>query len=399
MAEIKEEIMQVLTQMRAEHKTAIEEATKNGATISGEAKANVATMNKRIDELELKLQKKEVVLPGESKLDEKKTAEKKAFLSWMRHGKRDMDPSERKALVEDATGQILVPEDLEAEVYRLLPGLTPMRGLCTVRTTGRDRVRVRGISDVTVGWGKLETGAAIPESTPVPVEAYIYVEDLYGLAKIGEDELMDSDANLAAFLADSFAVALATAENTGFVVGTGHALQQPGGIAVNAVLRAGLTTGCGANAAGTYGNSWTTDDTVLINDLLRCEYRLPVQYLAGATWLFNRTTELAARILQAAGTGAYLWQPSLLVGQPNQFDGFPIANSSDMNFPADTLAATNVIFGNFKRGYAIIDRLGMTLQRLDELYAESGLVGFKVHKRVGGGLIRPEPFMIIVNDI
>ena len=397
--ELKEEIMSVLTQMRAEHKTAVEAATKSGEAMSAEAKANIDKMNKKIDELELKLNKQALVLPGETKLDEKKTAERKAFLSWMRHGKRDMEPGERKALVEDTTGQILVPEDLEATIIRALPGLTPMRGLCTVRTTGRDRIRVRGITEVTVGWGKLETGAAIPESTPVPIEAYLYVEDLYGLAKLGEDEMMDSDANLQAFISDSFSNALAVEENTGFVIGTGHALQQPGGIAVNAVLRAGLTTGCGANAAGTYGNSWTTDDTVLVNDLLRCEYRLPVQYLAGATWLWHRTTELAARVLQAAGTGQYLWQPGLQVGQPNNFDGFPIANSSDMNFPADTLAATNVIFGNFKQGYAIVDRLGMTLQRLDELYAESGLVGFKVHARVGGGLIRPDAFMIIVNDV
>jgi predicted phage gp36 major capsid-like protein len=30
------------------------------------------------------------------------------------------------------------------------------------------------------------------------------------------------------------------------------------------------------------------------------------------------------------------------------------------------------------------------VQRLNELYAESGLVGFKVHRRVGGGVIRGE---------
>ena len=46
MAEIKEEIMQVLTQMRAEHKTAVEAATKSGEAMSAEAKANIATMNK-----------------------------------------------------------------------------------------------------------------------------------------------------------------------------------------------------------------------------------------------------------------------------------------------------------------------------------------------------------------
>lgn len=400
MAEIKEEIMQVLTQMRAEHKTAVEAATKSGEAMSAEAKANIAKMNQKIDDLEFKLNKREVILPGEApKLDEKKAAQKAAFFKWIRGGKANMEPAERKALVEDATGLILVPEDLEAEIIRALPGLTVMRQICGVRNTSRDKVRVRSLTEVSVGWGKLETGTLITESTMVPTEDYIYVEDLYGLTKVGEDELADTDANLQAIIASSFADAIAAAENKAFVVGTGHTTQQPAGIAVDATLRTGLTSGCGAAADTTYGISWATDDTVLINDILKAEYELPAQYRKGASWLWHPKTEYDARHLQAAGTGAYLWQPSLQVGMPNQFDGFPVYNSSDMNFPLDTLAATNVVFGNFKMGYMIVDRQGITLQRLDELYAESGLVGFKVHFRVGGGPVRFPAFQLIVNDV
>ena len=47
------------------------------------------------------------------------------------------------------------------------------------------------------------------------------------------------------------------------------------------------------------------------------------------------------------------------------------------------------IFGDFQRGYRVIDREGIGIQRLSELYAEAGLVGFKVHARVGGYPIRP----------
>jgi len=47
------------------------------------------------------------------------------------------------------------------------------------------------------------------------------------------------------------------------------------------------------------------------------------------------------------------------------------------------------IFGNFQFGYRILDRKGITIQRLNELYAEAGLIGFKVHARVGGYLIKP----------
>ena len=54
-----------------------------------------------------------------------------------------------------------------------------------------------------------------------------------------------------------------------------------------------------------------------------------------------------------------------------------------------------VIFGDVRAGYRVIDRLGMTLQRLVELYSEQGLIGFKVHFRVGGGVIRPDALRIL----
>jgi HK97 family phage major capsid protein len=399
MAEIKEEIMQVLTQMRTEHKTAIEAATKSGEAMSAEAKANITKMNQKIDDLEFKLNKKELILPGEkgAKSEEQK-ARNAAFFKWVRGGKAAMEPAERKALVEDASGLILVPEDLEADVIRALPGLTVLRNLCTTRTTNRDRIRARSLTEVTVGWGKLETGALIPESTMVPTDANIYVEDLYGLTKVGEDELQDTDLNLQALISNSFSNAIATAEEAAFMVGAGHASQQPTGLTVDAVLNAGLVAGGGPANYITYGKFWATDDTVLLNDILAVEYLLPPQYLQGASWVMHRTTEAAVRVLQAAATGQYLWQPSLLVGQPNNIDGYPVYNNNSMAIPADTTTGLNILFGNFKQGYLILDRMGMSVQRLDELYAEAGLVGFKAHFRVGGAVIRPNAFRFCCND-
>jgi HK97 family phage major capsid protein len=70
-----------------------------------------------------------------------------------------------------------------------------------------------------------------------------------------------------------------------------------------------------------------------------------------------------------------------------------------MKYAADTTAGINVIFGNFTLGYRIIDRMGMTIQRLDELYAEAGLIGFKAHFRVGGDIIRRDAFAVLCNDV
>jgi len=97
---------------------------------------------------------------------------------------------------------------------RTLPKITAIRGLAANRVISKDKIKISSLDEVAVGRGKLETGSDIPESTPTPgAPTYRYVEDLYGLAKIGEDELMDSDFNLQNILVDSFSRAIAEAED------------------------------------------------------------------------------------------------------------------------------------------------------------------------------------------
>jgi HK97 family phage major capsid protein len=169
-------------------------------------------------------------------------SEDRVFLQYIRQGAANMDPSERKALVEDSTGQYLVSPAIETEVQRSLADLVVVRQLASKRTIDKDRVKVRDITEASVAWGKLETGTEIAESDITPSESIKYVEDLYGLVKIGEDELMDSDFDLAVFLADSFARAIAEKENLGFLKGSGHDSSEPEGICVDATLLANTKT-------------------------------------------------------------------------------------------------------------------------------------------------------------
>jgi len=304
--------------------------------------------------------------------------EKKAvFFKWMRG---DVLTKEEKALVSDATGQILIPEALEAEIYRSLPKVTVVRGLATVRQINTDRIRKRSLTEVQVGWGKLETGTTITESTLVPSEDHQYVEDLYGLAKIGEDELADTDVALESIVADSFVRAIAEAEDTAFIAGRGHASREPEGILTGTNIEA-----INAGQAGAI----TTDDVISL-----C-YALRPQYRKNAVLIMNSKTEKALRLLKTTD-GVYLWQPSLQAGAPATFNGYPVYNQDDIpNIPQAGTAAKVIIFGDLRAGYRILDRLGVTVQRLVELYAENGLVGFKAHFRVGGGVIRPDAIKVL----
>ena len=302
-----------------------------------------------------------------------------AFLDYVRHG-ANMHPDSQKALVEDATGQYLVSPAIETEIERVVEELVTIRGLASKRTIDKDRLQVRGMTEVTMSWGKLETGSDIPESDLTPsAPVYKYAEDLYGLSKVGEDELADSDVELAAYLADSFGRVIAEKENEAFIKGAGHGSQEPEGITLDATLISNTVVTAVSGA-------------VTVEKFLEMIYQVPAQYRKGSTFIVNSLTELELRKLRwkdAAGTyeGGFIWQQSIQAGLPNTFLGYGILSDDNM----ETLAGTEkviAIFGNYVRGYKIIDRKGISIQRLSELYSEAGLVGFKCHARVGGYMIK-----------
>ncbi|MFC5993547.1 phage major capsid protein [Pseudonocardia hispaniensis] len=314
--------------------------------------------------------------------DDRAGERRAAFAQFLRRGRTALAP-EQRALVENSDGEILVPEELEAEIIRSLPALTIFRAICSVRTIGSNRVRRRSLGEVSVGWGKLETNAqTLTDSMPgTPTEEYTYVEDLYGLAKIGEDELDDSDVNLEAHVRDSFARALGETEDTAFAIGTGHAAHQPVGMMTTA---GGVATVTAAGATA-----------VTVDDFIKLIYAVPAQYRRNGRFVMASATELQIALLREDGaTGAYLWQPSVQAGRPNTFKGYAIDNQEDL--AAVATAARVAVFGDFNAGYRIYDRLGMAVKVLDQLYAEDGMVGWKVRKRVGGDVIRPDALRILV---
>ncbi len=329
--------------------------------------------------------------PGKRTQEEQAAEKRAAFLKYIRGGAGALNQAEERAIVENTTGLYLVPQDMDRNIIASIGQINSFRRYASVRTTTRDKVVFPKMADVTAGWGKLETGATPTENTPTPSQKTIYVEDMNILIKLGRDELMDTDANLEAAIAERAGIAFANLEAKAFAVGTGHTYSQPEGVAVD------------SDILSSYKGNWSTDDTLTLDDMLTCEYNLPAQYLPGngTAWMMHRKTELQARKYKEAVAsgyyGNYMWAPGLQ-GQPNTFDSFPIFNQNDMHYPADATVGINVIFGNFRVGYRIVDRMGISVLRLNELYAEAGMVGFLFTKRVGGAVVLPEAFYGIYNN-
>lgn len=394
--ELRQQRARVVDSMRA----LIEAAETDNRDLTGEEQQTYARQETEFRELTGRIERTEFIEqrdaeraqpinpanPGAQQpdADTQKRARRDAFVAWMRRCMAQLN-AQTRALVENTAGEILVPEDLEAELYRTTPQLVVLRQLASRRTTGSDRVRRRSLDEVKVGWGKLETGTPLTDSMPsTPGEDWTYVEDLYGLAKIGEDELMDTDANLEAFVMDSFARAIAETEEVAFAVGTGHAAKQPIGLFDP---QGGVQTVTGSSA--TYA---AADAVKLVDDLKKLYYAVPAFYRRGGAYLMSSATELIIATAKAS-TGEYLWQPSVQAGRPNSFAGFAVYNVEAI--PAPAANKKIAAFGDLNAAYRIYDRIGVTMQRLNELYAEAGMVGFKVHVRVGGDVVRPDAVRIL----
>ena len=364
-----------------------EDEIKKFGQATQETKDAIAKINAEMDKIkaqidELATKANRMPSGGGQAQDPKEQEKKAAFFKFLREGLSGLT-REEKALVQDATGDILVPYDIDNEIYRALPQLNVIRSLASVRTTRSDRIRRVGMNELTVGWGKIELTAptqtlADYESSLVPTEQFAYVEDAYGLTKIGEDELEDSDLNLQQYLIDSFAQAYADLEEAGFLKGTGHANHQPEGI-LNGTVVQRVNTAAAA--------SLTADD------MIRLAYEVPAVARKNGVYLVHPKIEMAMRLMKDQND-QYLWQPSLQAGAPSLFNGKPVYNVEPMDDTIET-GKEVAIFGDIKAGYQIIDRQQGFITRINELYINEGLIGFRYKRRVGGYVKRPEAMRVL----
>jgi len=115
--------------------------------------------------------------------------------------------------------------------------------------------------------------------------------------------------------------------------------------------------------------------------LIELVYALKAGYRQNAHWVMNRKTQAELR-KQKDGNGNYIWQPPATPGSKAMLMGFPVVEAEDM--PDIEADAAPIAFGDFKRGYLVIDRAGVRVLR--DPYSAKPYVLFYTTKRVGGGI-------------
>ena len=233
------------------------------------------------------------------------------------------------------------------------------------------------------GWGNEHTP---PTETTGPklVELEFTPGTLWAEPRATRELLEDSDKNIEAWLADEVGITFEEQENAGFATGNGVNCAR-GLFDYPTVANASYAWGSiGYVAAGADGAFATPSSSVspvdAFTDLM---HALKPVYRANGKWLMADATVAKIRKFKD-GQGNLQWKPGALVDQPyvELFLGKPIAY--DDNVPAVASNAMSVAFGDFKRAYIIVDRVGTHVIR-DDLTAKP-YVKFYTRRRVGGGV-------------
>lgn len=317
--------------------------------------------------------------------------QKKAVEKFLRFGvgessKAAWKPEEQKALSEliDSEGGYLIPPDFENEIITIAQYDAQIRGVANTGTTSRDRVDVSKLMQrATIGWGT-EAVAVSPQDLQFGLEQ-MPIHEITALVLAPNTLLEDSDADIFAELATVFGQDIAFAEDSVFTSGDG--IQKPEGILTNAKVLARYAP---SGVAGDITDGTNAHNGV--DPIIDTMYKLKNTYRANGTWAFNSNTEGRVRKLKDQ-YGQYLWQPPVQAGAPASLLGRPVILAEAA--PDIAANAFPIIFGDFRRGYRIRDRKGMTIQRLVERYAEYRQTGFLVTKRVGGQVVLDEAFAVL----
>lgn len=357
--------------------------TRSGDVVSEE---KVDRINRALDEHkrvldELTLAAARPVIAGERKAQPQAREAKAAFERYVRQGDASaLDALEMKAMSAGTAtaGGYTVPLEIEQTIDRVLAKVSPMRAIASVRQIGANTYRKPiTTTGASTGW-VAETDARPQTNTPTLAAIDFATMELYAMPAATQTLLDDSQVDLETWLAEEVQTVFAEQEGAAFISGNGTT-QPKGFLSETTIADASWVWGklgyIASGADGAFASSTPTDT------LINLVYAPKQAYRANGTWMMNRKTESAIRKFKD-NQNNYIWQPGASAGQPATLLGYPVAEAEDM--PDIASGSYALAFGDFKRGYLIVDRIGVRVLR--DPYSAKPYVLFYTTKRVGGGV-------------
>lgn len=291
----------------------------------------------------------------------------KAFLKYLRTGEKV------KAAMQEGTpaeGGYIVPDDFYRNIVAKRDEMSVARKAgARVIQTSRDVINIPYEDTSMSNFSITAEEAAVSENEPTLGSVTATIYKFTKLVKVSEELLEDEDANLIPFLNDAFGRAAALTENAYFIAGTGSG--QPQGVLYG----------------GTAGLSLDSQTTIGAAEVPELYFKLGSAYADGSECWVMRNATLG--ILMGLTGNAFQFMPTPAGGLQKQLMGKPVFVSDSMG--AVAASGKSMVIGNWNY-YAIAERRGMSIRRLNELYAGNGQVGFLATMRFGGAVLQAEAF-------
>jgi len=284
---------------------------------------------------------------------------------------------------ENADGGYFIPKEIEKGILTLAADEGNMRSLADVRGCSSDvveiRVRVSGAAAGHVG----EDDERATTDTAKYAVIEIPINEQYAYPEISNRALEDADEDLSAELQATIAEALGVQDEEDFITGDG--VKKPRGILSYPTKAVTKVKDLEWGKIGTVktGNAGALAETSPQDVFLKAKSVLKLRYRVGAVLLVNTTTAGVMEQLKD-GDGRPLWTTSLRDDMPDKFAGIKVMINDYLPDIGNSDSLPFAIMGNFKKGYAIRDRQGMSMLR--DPYTKKGWVRFYTTKRTGAGV-------------
>ncbi len=280
----------------------------------------------------------------------------------------------------DPGGGYWVKPEMSARIATIVRETSPVREFSTVETIGSDSLELI-VDEDQAGFGWVSEQATRPETTTPDIgKQTIHAHELYAEPRVTQKLLDDAGFNVENWLALKVADRFARAENTAHVNGTG--VGQPRGI---------LTYPAGTARGQIDQINSGSSGAVTADGLLDLIYSLKGPYLRNARFMMQRLTIRDVRKLKD-GQSQYLWAPGLQPGEPSLLLGYPVHQADDV--AAISAGSLSIIFGDFSRGYTIVDRIGIRVLR--DPYTTKPYIKLYTTRRTGGDVVIFEALKIQV---
>lgn len=270
-------------------------------------------------------------------------------------------------------GYLLAPPDVNREIIKDVIEMSPMRSIATVRIIGGPSLKQP--KRTAAAGAATRVGEVQPRAnTGDPTYGMLQIDapEMFARGEISLQMLEDADYDLVGELRSEFSDQFGVKESSEFVGGSGAANQAQGFLDAGAGL-AEVVSGDATKVTG--------------DGLVNLWAALKNAYESRAIFTLNRKTLGEVRKLKTTD-GQYLWLPGIAGSVPNTILGSNYLEFPDM--PDVAAGSYPIAYGDFRRGYVIVDRVAISFQPDYTTGADNGVVIFRCRKRVGGAVRQPE---------